>query len=117
MDVAAFERDQGRAGIDHGADRGIMALAKSRYPKEMAEGVMGHWGQTRGGFISDLSFIVTSFEVWLTYAARRAQEMTHRNYNRNRCRSCHRNGQILMVPAADVPGPPEKISPRPRWHR
>jgi hypothetical protein len=42
LDVVLFERDQGRAGIDHAADRGIMAFPKSRNPEEMAEGVVGH---------------------------------------------------------------------------
>ena len=42
LDVAFFERDQRRAAIDHAADRGTMAFAKSRHPEEMAEGVMGH---------------------------------------------------------------------------
>jgi hypothetical protein len=41
LDVAFFERDQRRAAIDHAADRGTMAFAKSRHPEEMAEGVMG----------------------------------------------------------------------------
>jgi hypothetical protein len=42
LDVALFERDQGRASIDHAADRGIMAFPKSRNPEGMAEGVVGH---------------------------------------------------------------------------
>jgi hypothetical protein len=42
LDVLLFERDQRRTAIDHAADRGTMAFAKSRHPEEMAEGVMGH---------------------------------------------------------------------------
>ena len=47
LDVAFFERDQGRAAIDDAADRATMAFAKSRDPEEMAEGVVGH-GLRRG---------------------------------------------------------------------
>jgi hypothetical protein len=42
LDVWFFEWDQGRAAIDHAADRNPMAFAKSRHPKEMAEGVVRH---------------------------------------------------------------------------
>jgi hypothetical protein len=42
LDVAFFERDQRRTAIDHAADRGTMAFAKGRHPKEMAEGIVRH---------------------------------------------------------------------------
>src|ERR1700730_979372 len=42
LDVTFFERDQGRAAIDHASDRNPMAFTKSRDPEEMAEGVVRH---------------------------------------------------------------------------
>ncbi len=48
LDIAFFERNLWRAAIDDATDGRSMALAESRYSKEMAKAIVGHGIRLRG---------------------------------------------------------------------